>query len=185
MAKRAAPNEQPYRPLLDVGLVSAIAQVAAKPVSTPQPVESGPSTRGSQSTQPLTPRPEFGKKIELTREIAFPSERVVEPRAVPKAIVDKFDQEKRILFTRSETQAFDRLVGALASRLNAQVKVSHVIRALVSLALNAEGEIDKRAGEANPLVRPPNGDAQALQKFERDIARILASGLRDSGPIRD
>jgi hypothetical protein len=109
----------------------------------------------------------------------------VREREPVQALVEKFDQEKRILFTRSETQAIDRLVTSLARRLNAQVKVSHVVRSLVALLLNAEGEIDKRAGEAPPLVRPANGDAQALQRFERDIARILAAGMRDAPPIRD
>jgi len=55
--------------------------------------------------------------------------------------------KRRILFTREETQAIGRLVNILAVRLNSQVKGSHVIRALISLLLNAEGEVDKRAGE--------------------------------------
>ena len=51
------------------------------------------------------------------------------PRQSVQAVVEKFDQEKRILFTRPESQAIDRLVVSLATRLNSQVKVSHVIRA--------------------------------------------------------
>ncbi|MBA3572463.1 MAG: hypothetical protein H0W34_10930 [Pyrinomonadaceae bacterium] len=101
-----------------------------------------------------------------------------------QAVVEKFDQEKRILFTRPESQAIDRLVVSLATRLNAQVKVSHVVRALVGLMLHAESEIDKRAGEAGPLIRPANGDAQGLQRFEREIGRIFAAALRDAGPLR-
>jgi hypothetical protein len=107
-----------------------------------------------------------------------------EQRPTGQELVEKFDQEKRILFTRGETQAVDRLVTSLAARLNTQVKVSHVIRALVSLLLHADAEIDKRAGEAGPLVRPPNGDALALQRFELEIAKIIAAGLRDAGPVR-
>ena len=117
MAKRAAPNEEPYRPLLDTGLVSA---VLAQP----------------------------------------------------------------ILFTKGESQAIDRLVASLADRVGAQVKVSHVMRALVALLLHAEGELDNRAGDAGPLSRPANGDAQALQRFEREIAKIVAAALRDAGPLR-
>ena len=52
-------------------------------------------------------------------------------------------REKRILFTRPESQAIDRLVVSLGTRLNAQVKVSHVVRALVGLMLPAESEIDR------------------------------------------
>jgi hypothetical protein len=101
-----------------------------------------------------------------------------------QAFVEKFDQEKRILFTRAESQAIDRLVTSLALRTNAQVKVSHVVRALITLLLNAEAEVDRRAGESGPLIRPPNGDAKALQRFERDIARIIASALRDAAPLK-
>jgi len=50
--------------------------------------------------------------------------------------------------------------------------------------LHAEGELDKRAGDAGPLSRPANGDAQALQRFEREIAKIVAAALRDAGPLR-
>src|SRR5882724_3977352 len=51
--------------------------------------------------------------------------------AASQAVVEKFDHEKRILFTRPESQAIDRLVVSLATRLNSQAKVSHVVRALV------------------------------------------------------
>jgi hypothetical protein len=102
-------------------------------------------------------------------------------RSTAPQFVQKLNQEKRILYTREETQAIDRLVNNLAVRLNAQVKVSHVMRALTTLLLNAEGEVDKRAGEQGSLTRPPNGDFGALQRFERDIACILANALRDAG----
>ena len=60
-------------------------------------------------------------------------------------LFEKIDQEKRILFTRRETQAIDRLIVSLAARVNTPVKLSHVFRAMTSLLLHAEGEIDKRA----------------------------------------
>jgi hypothetical protein len=103
----------------------------------------------------------------------------------PQEFVEKFDQEKRMLVTLSEAAALDRLVTSLAGRLRAQVKLSHVLRGLTALLLNAEAEVDKRAGEAPPLIRPPNGDAKALQRFERDISRILGAAIRDAGPLRD
>ena len=83
-----------------------------------------------------------------------------------------------MLLTRAESMALVRLVGALAVRFNAQVKLSHVLRALVALLLHAEDELDKRAGEVIGLIRPPNGDAKALQRFEREIARVLRPGRR-------
>jgi hypothetical protein len=59
-----------------------------------------------------------------------------------------------------------------------------VCRALTALLLNAEAEFDKRAGEHGPIVRPANGDAQALQRFERHIGNITASAMRDAGPLK-
>jgi hypothetical protein len=180
MAKRAAPDEQPFRPLLDAGLVSAaIANQATQGVSTSQ--------NAAQKVVDL-PRSETIRRIE--------SHRTESPDAQPKEFgggtrergpqprLEKFDNEKRILFTESETHSIDRLVNNLATRLKSQIKVSHLVRAIVALLLNAQGEIDKRAGEAEPLVRPPNGDSQAMQRFERQIAAIIGAALRDAGPIR-
>jgi hypothetical protein len=96
-------------------------------------------------------------------------------------VVPKFDQEKRVLFTREESRAFERLVQNLALRVNTQVKASHVFRALATMLLRAETYIDQRAGEKGTLSRPPNGDYAALQRFEREIASILAHALRDAG----
>ena len=89
-----------------------------------------------------------------------------------------------MLYTREERQALDRLVHNLAVRLQTQLKASHVLRALTTLLLNAEAQIDQRAGEHGTLIRPPNGDATALQRFERGIASILMHAMRDSGPLR-
>src|SRR5262245_49672488 len=186
MAKRAAPDEQPYRPLLDVGLISAA--LALTPSEAATRVKEVTLSRSGPKASREPPRPDLGRQNEgkaLGRLEVESSSKTLFEREVTPSLVEKLDQEKRILFTWTETQAIDRLVTSLARRLNAQVKVSHVVRALIEILLNAEGEIDKRAGEAPPLVRPPNGDAQALQRFERDIARILALGFRDAPTLRD
>jgi hypothetical protein len=179
MAKRAAPNEEPYRPLLDTGLVSA---VLAQPIPT-EPL-SGENTGNATTTKVVEiQRVDPPRRIEQIQPDSreAPSELV---KQVAPPLYEKFDQEKRILFTKGESQAIDRLVASLAARVGAQVKVSHVMRALVALLLHAEGELDKRAGDAGPLSRPANGDAQALQRFEREIAKIVAAALRDAGPLR-
>lgn len=184
MAKRAAPDEQPYRPLLDASLVSAALSNTAP--STLPPASNPVQVTPPQSSKIVEmPRGEPSRRIEQVRAQTEnkPLEREVEKPTAPQ-LFEKFDQEKRILFTRGETQAIDRLVTSLAGRFNAQVKVSHVMRALVGLLLHAEGEIDKRAGELGSLTRPPNGDAQALQRFEQEIGKVIASGLRDAGPLR-
>lgn len=178
MAKRAAPDEKPYRPLLNPDVVSAVLNEVV-PGGGNEAVTVAPMRLTVPSRSEAAPRADLS--------VAKIATRAADPRrpvSESEPLFEKFDQEKRILFTRSESQAIDRLVTALATRVNAQVKVSHVIRALVSLLLHAEGDLDRRAGEAGFLTRPPNGNAQALQKFEREIAQIIASALRDAGPIR-
>jgi hypothetical protein len=186
MAKRAAPDEQPYRPLLDAALVSAALSQVPTPAA-PSKVTELPRS-GNAITKPVeSPRGEPPRRIEQIQTEQGTQQGAAGPTRdegrAAQGLVEKFDQEKRVLFTRGETQAIDRLVTSLAARLNAQVKVSHVIRALIALLLHADAEVDKRAGESGPLVRPPNGDALALQRFELEIARILAAGMRDAGPI--
>ena len=186
MAKRAAPDEKSYRPLLDADLVSAaLSHVAHASSPDPAPTTATSSLKVVEMHRPQPDRRDF-PKLDLDT-VADKISRTLEaerPRASLQPLVEKFDQEKRILFTRTESQAIDRMVMSLASRLNAQVKVSHVIRALVSLLLHADAEINRRAGEAPPLVRPANGDAKALQNFEREISRIIGAGFQDAAPIR-
>jgi hypothetical protein len=182
MAKRAPAGEEPYRPLLDPGVISA-ALTKANPA--------GPAPSGQSNAL---------KVVELTRAETGPTEARVfgrdgltsRPgpetapiRAAASELIEKLDQEKRMLLTRAENVALERLVGSLASRLNTQVKLSHVLRSLVTLLLNAESAVDRRAGEKIGLARPANGDFKAIQKFEREIAKIIAAALRDSGPPRD
>ncbi len=184
MAKRAAPDEKPYRPLLDAELVNAALSMA-----TPAPTRQVSAPPASPKVVEM-PKAEPARRFEQSAPLSIsePNERttVIDDWAAPsaQAVVEKFDQEKRILFTRPESQAIDRLVHALAVRLNAQIKWSHVIRALVALMLNAESEIDRRAGEAGPLNRPANGDGQGLQRFERELGRIIAAGFRDASPLK-
>jgi hypothetical protein len=183
MAKRAPVDEQPYRPLLDPSVLSAAiseATVAKAPgMLEPTKTTGQKVVELSRSELPRRDDPAGGGREQAD---LVPGQERGTPTA--QTLVEKFDQEKRILFTRAESQAIDRLVTSLALRTNAQVKVSHVIRALVTLLLNAESEVDRRAGEAGSLVRPPNGDAKALQRFEKEIARIVANGLRDAGPVK-
>src|SRR5262245_52002864 len=70
-----------------------------------------------------------------------------EPELSLAPVVRRLDREKRVLFTREETQALDRLVHQLAARLQTQVKCSHVLRALTSVLLGAEGQVCRRAIE--------------------------------------
>src|SRR5437660_10677968 len=125
MAKRAAPDEQPYRPLLDAGLMSAVLG-DTEPDLEELPIRSFPNTTSNKVVEMA--KPESFRRAEPSRpELEVLSNPMEQDRRAPapQLLVEKFDQEKRILFTRAETQAIDRLVTSLATRLNAQVKVSH------------------------------------------------------------
>lgn len=155
MARRSPVDEKPFRPL-DVSALKAVIR------HRPGEVE------GETRVVDLVPPP-----------TALPAE--PQERSSAQPVNSRLDQEKRILFTREETQAMDRLVSQLANRLRTQVKASHVLRAMSSLLIAAEAQIGQRAEVRGTLVRPPNGDFSALQRFERELAQILAHGLRDAG----
>lgn len=178
MAKRAPAGELPYRPLLDPSVLNAALS---------------PTVASPQAAEPQKKIVEFAraseqKRVEEPKQIQEPQvpKAVVEKKvpAPENAFTEKLDQERRLLLTRSESQAVDRLVNSMATRLNTQVKASHVLRAMVTLLLNSEGDVDRRAGEVGSMTRPPNGDLKGLQKFEAEIANIIGAGIRDAGPVR-
>lgn len=162
MAKRAPSHEKPFRPL-DASILSDVVEHRAEvQLPLPRSMEVSDSSPSLRFNDPMA-KPHFSAPM------------------AARPHVHRLDQEKRILFTREESQAIDRLVNNLAVRLSAQIKVSHVIRALTSLVLKAEREIDRRAGAKGTLTRPPNGDYTGLQQFELAIGDILANAIRDSG----
>jgi len=152
MAKRAPVDEQPFRPLNASTLQSVLRHV--------------PSALEPVPAKPPSPVP-VGERQPST--------------ALSARSGSPLDQEKRILFTREETRALDRLVGTLAERLQTPVKTSHLFRALTALVLPVERQIERCAAERGALVRPPNGDLPALQAFERELASLVAEALRRSG----
>lgn len=155
MAKRAPADERPFRPL-DMTLLHSVVQHVSD------------NGGGGESNPPVIP------------VVALRSERAL----VSTPPVQRLDQEKRVLYTRDERQALDRLVNNLAVRLQTQIKASHVLRALTSLLLHAESQLDRRAGERGPIIRPANGDLAALERFEREIGLLLSDAIRDAGPLR-
>lgn len=160
MAKRASSEEKPFRPL-DISILRSVANHA--PAARTQSVEPEPESKLA-ATPPV---------VEARRE----------PESRPVALPDikRLDHEKRILFTKEEHRALERLVHNLAGRVGAQIKISHVLRAVTALLLHAESQVDRRAAEKGRLTRPPNGDMAALQRFELQLAEILLSAMRDAG----
>jgi hypothetical protein len=133
MAKRAPVDEKPYRPLLDPGVLSAAIGKTVAPQQQPGRDQLAVQQKVVEVARSATPRALGVSDAERHPAPAGAGTAV----PIRQPLVEKFDHEKRILFTRPESQAIDRLVTSLAGRLNAQVKVSHVMRALVALLLNS------------------------------------------------
>jgi len=93
-------------------------------------------------------------------------------------VPEKFDREKRMLLTRSEERAVERLVSNFAEEMRTPVKLSHVLRACTSLILKYEKEIIEEARKSPKLTRPPNGDMNGLSDFEQGVSRILEAALQ-------
>lgn len=163
MAKRAPIDEKPFRPL-DTSILKSVVQHRSAAES--QPEES--PTNVVELPQPRT-------------QTALVMESKPVSSAIPKRTpVQRLDHEKRILFTRDETQAFDRLIHQLAVHLQTQIKASHVIRALTSLLLASEPQLARHAANHGPLTRPPNADLGALRDFERTLMKLLLNVINDS-----
>lgn len=174
MAKRAPIEEKAFSPLNAAVLNSVLRH-------QPQ----APATHAThREPPPAQPRPGQSPIVQQPMHVRsetrlWPSEN--EPVRTSK----KLDAEKRILLSREEQLALDRMVTALAVQLQAQIKSSHIFRALVLLLLHAEGAIQQRAADHGPMLRPANGDMAGIERFERQLAQILAAGLRDGAPLRE
>src|SRR5690348_3368215 len=108
MAKRAPVDEKPYRPLLDPDVVTAAITRA------PQPVEQNGASKVIELTRAEAPRVTMASSPSPP---PVPSPGAGRGLQAPQPLAEKFDHEKRILFTRPESQAIDRLVTGLAARL--------------------------------------------------------------------
>jgi hypothetical protein len=109
-----------------------------------------------------------------------------EPTANPQVLLveGKLNREKRVLLSQPEERELERLVNRVAGELSTPVKLSHLLRACVTLLRHAEDQIADQARQAGPLIRPSNGDPAALAEFEHRIARILSAAFRDAARIR-
>lgn len=76
---------------------------------------------------------------------------------------------------------FDRFVFEMGAALGAHASVSHVLRALVRLAIRHREPIVAAARQMHGRVRrPPNGDAAAVITFESQLTEIILAALRST-----
>lgn len=176
MAKRAQSDEAPYRPLLNVDLISAaIASEPVKQIVTAQPAPTiAPAEIPTRALpQPPPPRIEEPKRVQATASALLPA---VSP-GPENLISEPFDHQKRVLFTAAESLALDRVAYDLSMKLKTQVKVSHVVRAMLRPFLASEAYISAVASFSSPLSRPGNANFQELLEFENAIGTLMESAL--------
>jgi hypothetical protein len=215
MAKRAAPDERPYRPV-DEALVRSVLSPPAVSATATAPPEAeafpsadsvttilldrlpaadpaGPARNGNGSapiTEPEAAAPYgLGEPVSpaavsspVTGEPATATREATEA-PTPTPTLEKLIREKRLLLTPSEDLDMERLVVDLTERLGTPLKLSHVLRATVTLLRRARPELLAESRRVGPLKRPYNGDGAALVAFEQSLAQIIDRSLRSTTPL--
>src|SRR5262249_32719674 len=173
MGKRAPADEKPFNPV-EAALVRSVMapeppppeapSVTLRPPAVPQelPVEATSQTDG-------TNRPKLLQSLQLRTAIPQP---------------DKLNREKRVLLTQAEEREVERVVARVAEELSTPVKLSHLLRACVTLLRHGEEQIVDQARQTGSLTRPSNGDPAALAEFEFRLAQILSAAFRDTARLR-
>jgi hypothetical protein len=173
MGKRAPADEKPFNPV-EAALVRSVS--APEPPSPETPVVSVPPAVVSEGNRAGEPSPRNGP----ARPKVLRGLHLHPPTLRP----DKLTREKRVLLTQAEEQELERLVSRVATEVATPVKLSHVLRACVTLLRHAEDQIADHARQAGTLTRPSNGDPAALAEFEYRLAQILSAALRDAERLR-
>ena len=99
--------------------------------------------------------------------------------------VERLSREKRVLLTRSEEVRLERLVIAMAEKLQTSVKLSHLMRATLTLLQHAESELLRQCELAQAMKRPDNNSPGELLAFEGAIAEVIHRALHAAPPFSD
>lgn len=189
MAKRAPANEKPFR-ALDKNLVQSVMSGAPATQQFEEAVGgSQPFTAARQSVAVLEPPqapgmpPPEPARLEVVPSRAPAPRRVEVPPAPTQPTMERRDREKRVLLTRTEERDVERLVDRFAAELQTPVKLSHLLRATITMVLHAEEDLVQHARRTT-LIRPGNGNAPELAEFEFGLTQILAGAFRDARPLR-
>jgi hypothetical protein len=109
----------------------------------------------------------------------------VEEQFLNEAVIERLSREKRVLLTRSEEVRLERLVIAMAEKLQTSVKLSHLMRATLTLLQHAEAELLRQCELAQAMKRPDNNSPADLLAFEGAIAEVVHRALRAAPPFSD
>jgi hypothetical protein len=173
MGKRAPIDEKPFNPV-EAALVRSVMAPEPPPPETPSVMARPPAVHQelrveATSQTDSTTRPKLLRSLQLRTAIPQP---------------DKLNREKRVLLTQAEEREVERVVTRVAGELSTPVKLSHLLRACVTLLRHAEEQIVDQARQTGALTRPSNGDPAALAEFEFRLAQILSAAFRDAARLR-
>src|SRR5262245_48125430 len=138
MAKRAPADEQDYNPL---GL-SLVRDVMG---SAGQKGKGGeePRSPGGKASGPPPPSADSVPEVARPATILEPvTSREPSPAGLEKL---SFSPPIRVLLPKAERKELDELVARLAGELGTRVKLSHLLRACLSLLRHSEEQLLKRA----------------------------------------
>src|SRR5215813_4693059 len=155
MGKRAPADEKPFNPV-EADLVRSV--LAPEP---PPPEASTVAVRPPAASEKLLVKDSLWTDG-ITRPKLLRSLQLQTP--IPQT--DKLNREKRVLLTQAEEREVERVVARLAEEVSTPVKLSHLMRACVTLLRHAEEHIVDHARHNGALTRPSNGDPAALAEFE-------------------
>jgi hypothetical protein len=175
MAKRAPADQKPYRPV-DEALVRSVILSTAMPQETRK-------SEGEGESAPVVALPHRSETQGL-RDNVVGMPAPAPTRKVDTSATERLSREKRVLLSPAEEREVERLVQRLAEELHSPVKLSHVLRACIAVLCHGENELLKRAKDFGPLVRPANGDAVGLARFEHALSQVISEALRDAPAVR-
>ena len=172
MGKRVPPDEKPFNPV-EAALIRSV--LAEEPPREEALLINARSVGGASTHSGVAVPADVAPPPKATREDDAPA---------PALTHEKLSREKRVLLTPSEERELERIVNRVAAELLTPVKLSHLLRACITVLRHAESDIADQARRIGPLSRPSNGDPAALIEFERRLAQILSLAFRDAARIR-
>lgn len=193
MAKRVPKDEKPFKPV-EEALVRAVmfgspaggqaparaTTTAEEPGTSPRIVEM-PRRQTDAQAAALSAAVATPPALSLSRSDTLRKPTIADPADIG---IGRRDREKRVLLTVAEEHEVERLVSRLAAELRTPVKLSHILRACITMFLHAEGELVEQTKRFPGLTRPSNGNTPEVAEFEHKIAQLVAAAFRETPPLR-
>ena len=179
--KRTRPVTPPMRDNpLDMGLVNSIgaepsqrvADRAPEPRAQPAATETETILPRREPKRPVAPatRPPSGV------DRAAAQERIRRAPSSNGRDLEKDTYQLKTRFSTLESEQIEAFRRSLEDRLGVKLKATQISRALWTLALRAEEELE--SVQAPQLRRPSYGDPLGMAAFEDEIANYLLTALK-------